>query len=77
MSAQRGEYFDFGVGHVNDRVFYEGREYRVQEFNRRTGLVWIIPEGAIEGAIQVNVDHLTLSWCPRAHGGAGRPQAAA
>lgn len=75
MSAQRGEPFDFGVGHINDRVFYEGKEYRVTYWHRLSGQVYLVGEADPDESLQVHVHHLTVSWCPKVHGGQGRPAA--
>lgn len=76
MSVQRGEQFDLGSGHVNDRVLYEGKEYRVTGFDTTAKQVYLADDTDPAGGLQVHVHHLILSWCPRVHGGSGRPQAA-
>lgn len=61
-----------------DRVMYDGREWRVvyaQWFpHYLTDL--IATDGSDERRDSVHMSHLTMSWCPKSHGGSGPPVAA-
>jgi len=74
--SERGDIFTPGADHPGDRVMWEGKEYRVTEYSRRNGLAYLISESAeySSPAGPVNMNHLTISWCPESHGGSGKPQ---
>lgn len=60
--------------HGGDRVFYEGREWRVHYVNWRMKLADLITEdGSGDFVVSVNLDHLKMAWCPKSHGGTGKP----
>ncbi len=73
MPGERGDSFQPGFDHPGDRVFYEGREYKVDSYNQKTNLAWLSNETDPNDFRHVNMSHLTVSWCPKQHGGKGRP----
>lgn len=74
MPSIPGEPFQPGYHHPGDRVLFEGQEYRVTSCSTRTNLAYLASEGDHDGpGHPVHVHNLTLAWCPKSHGGTGRP----
>lgn len=78
MPAAPGETFGVGYHHVGDRVEWNGRKYRVTGVDPVTRLVWVVSDSHDyqSPSTPIYSGNLTFAWCPRNHGGTGRPRPA-
>lgn len=70
--------FLVGANHVGDRVTWDGSEWRVGGASQQTGLLWLHlesqPRSDETTCLQVLASNTRMAWCPKRHGGAGKPE---